>query len=507
MVRNRMMRNRGEPARSQSVRWMALLLLLLGAALRIHALGTAGRLHPDEALFATFARRAAVQGDWLLSGALDKPPLTLYADALSMGAFGVTALPDGVLTLEVYRGELAARLPGLAASILLLPLVYHLALCLWRDPPTALIALALVVCSPLALAFSATVFTDGLLLLMLAAALVAALRGQWGWAGVWLALGVGCKQQALLYLPLLLAVGWVRRERRCGLLLLPLLGGLALLTAWEAARGTVGSVWALAAVNNEPARLAHPADWLPRLQVWWGYGQVAFGASLVTVALLALAAWGARGRMARALLAYCLLYMVAHTVLGINIYDRYLLPLLPPLALLAANGLRSISRKMQIPRWGWAAAGGVLLVVSVMGGQARLGSDVGTQEGIDRVATYLNERALGAIVYDRWLGWELGYYMGAWSDKRRVYYPTPRTLAAGAIQQPDRAPRYFPVPEDAPYPRWLRALDDAGFEVQIGLRLPLFTVYELIPPSWVGCASAVESSWRVRTVRYAGLCE
>ena len=128
-------------------------------------------------------------------------------------------------------------------------------------------------------------------------------------------------------------------------------------------------------------------------------------------------------------------------------------------------------------------------------------------DGIDRVAAYLNERALGAIVYDRWLGWELGYYMGAWSDKRRVYHPTPRTLAADAVQQRDPAPRYFSVPNDAPYAAWLRALSDAGFDVQIGLRLPLFTVYELIPPSWVGCASTVESSWRVRTVRYADLCE
>ncbi|HLU11718.1 MAG TPA: hypothetical protein VK003_18735, partial [Oceanobacillus sp.] len=61
-----------------------VLILLVGVALRIHALGQDRRFHPDEALYSTFARSAALNGDWLLHGSLDKPPLTIYASALSM---------------------------------------------------------------------------------------------------------------------------------------------------------------------------------------------------------------------------------------------------------------------------------------------------------------------------------------------------------------------------------------------------------------------------------------
>ncbi|MFN8371501.1 MAG: hypothetical protein U0694_01290 [Anaerolineae bacterium] len=49
-------------------------LLLLAAFLRFHALAQDVRFHADEALFATFARSsAALDGQWLFPGALDKP--------------------------------------------------------------------------------------------------------------------------------------------------------------------------------------------------------------------------------------------------------------------------------------------------------------------------------------------------------------------------------------------------------------------------------------------------
>jgi hypothetical protein len=54
---------------------ISLPILLLGIGLRFHALARDMRFHPDEALFATFARAAAVKGDWLLHGSLDKTPL------------------------------------------------------------------------------------------------------------------------------------------------------------------------------------------------------------------------------------------------------------------------------------------------------------------------------------------------------------------------------------------------------------------------------------------------
>ncbi|MEM6285142.1 MAG: hypothetical protein AAF787_23320, partial [Chloroflexota bacterium] len=90
----------------------------------------------------------------------------------------------------------------------------------------------------------------------------------------------------------------------------------------------------------------------------------------------------------------------------------------------------------------------------------------------------------GAIVYDRWLGWELNYYLGGWSDKRRAYYPTiAEMIADPEIYVPDVAPRYLPAPHDAPAAAWLAELHAAGFESCVGYRDVLFTVYVLTHPA------------------------
>jgi hypothetical protein len=100
--------------------------------------------------------------------------------------------------------------------------------------------------------------------------------------------------------------------------------------------------------------------------------------------------------------------------------------------------------------------------------------------GIDQAAAYLSARALGAIIYDRWLGWALDYYLGAWSNKRRVYYPTPDALAAGAAAQPDPAPRYFAAPVDVDTQPYLDALESAGFHARQVFEQGNFQVYALI---------------------------
>ena len=71
------------------VRAAFLLILLLGAALRIGMLGRDVRFHPDEALYATYARRMSYYGDLLFRDVpLDKPPLGLVITALSFSAGG-----------------------------------------------------------------------------------------------------------------------------------------------------------------------------------------------------------------------------------------------------------------------------------------------------------------------------------------------------------------------------------------------------------------------------------
>ena len=65
----------------------------------------------------TFARGAAVNGDWLLPGALDKPPLSIYFSALSMVAVGITRMPTACCILIPFMGEFAGRLPNAYLAI------------------------------------------------------------------------------------------------------------------------------------------------------------------------------------------------------------------------------------------------------------------------------------------------------------------------------------------------------------------------------------------------------
>ncbi|MEZ4669118.1 MAG: glycosyltransferase family 39 protein [Anaerolineae bacterium] len=495
----------------KSLRAEPIILLLIGVWLRFHALVQDARFHPDEALFATFARNAAVQGDWLLHGSLDKTPLTIYADALAMTAFGVTTLPDGVLTLDIHRGEFAARVPGVFASILWMAVTCALAKSVYRRKPTVpLVALLLMAISPFALAFSATVFTDGLMILCVTLALWMGSRRRWFWAGLWLAAGLWCKQQALFYIPLVLVVGWIWRPtdglrarvsiqdlfRLCA----PLVIGITLLAVWDGARGQSTSLWALAVANNEPGRLELAQDFMGRLGAWLAYAQYMFGESWLTWGLLMLAVmilvvrikrerWATNTQIDVIWLVYVFVYSLLH-VSAFNLYDRYWLLILLPLLLLVAGGIdyavqRAAKIRPTILIFVTCALGILMFPAAVMAVERQLpiGGDNGKYDGIDALGAYLNSKPLGTIIYDHWLGWELGYYIGTWSDKRRVYYPTPDALTADALLQPDPAPRYMVIPiwvQDAEI--WITPLLEAGFEVITDHTFPNYVVVKLIPP-------------------------
>lgn len=112
-------------------------------------------------------------------------------------------------------------------------------------------------------------------------------------------------------------------------------------------------------------------------------------------------------------------------------------------------------------------------------GRIGVGGDQGAHTGIDQLGVYLESKPLGTIIYDHWLGWELGYYLGTWSDKRLTYYPQPILLAKDARIQADPAPRYFVAPIDAPLRPWLDALRAVGFTVRPDYRTAQQVVYRL----------------------------
>ncbi len=474
-----------------------LAVLLLAAWLRFNAVTRDVRFHPDEALFATFARAAAVHGEWMLTGPLDKPPLSLYAAALSMQFTGVYVNDQGVLDLDLRRGEFSARLPNVFAGLVITALVFALGQRLY-DAQTGLAAALLAGLSPYLVSFSATAFTDMLMLAWMVAALLAAVRGRGGWSGLLLALSVASKQQGALYLPLVLALlvmgGGGAARRAVGWFAAAFAGGILLLLLWDMARGET-SIFALAAANNNPERfLVRPDEILPRLQTWLSYGAGMFGAAGALVLLVR-----PGGRSGRLLAGYCAAYMLAHWLIALNTYDRYLLPLLPLLALLLARGLVFRVQRLRTRLPGGARRANALALGTLAGvmllSQATYPTDTRPRDDqIIALADLLNAKSLGTIIYDYWLGWEMGYYLGPWSDKRRVYYPAPEVQAADALCNPDPAPRYLIAPAQAHAAPWLNALSQRGFSVSAVIAPPRYRMYEVIP-AWAD-ASDAGSSWQ-----------
>jgi len=407
---------------------------------------------------------------------------------------------NGVLDFDARIGEFAARLPGALASVLLVAVTYALAQRLYGQRTISAWAAVFVAFSPYLAVYGATAYTDVLMLSFGALALLLAARGRWLWSGTALALAFASKQQALFFLPLAWALGWAMdglTARRALAFLAPLIGGIAVLVGWDGLRAQSTSLWALAAADNGPLRLIRSEEVAPRLIDWLNEGRTLVGTPTIVLAMAALIMIGGRiRRPSRAalidllLLIYILAYLIANWLIAFNIYPRYLLPLLIPAALLAARAaiwLWDWLRTRLSPQEGIVIAAALVLTLasgarSASESRAAFSEDGNDYSGMIALAATLNAQPLGTVVYDHWLGWELGYYMGQWTDKRRVYYPTPEALAADALKLADPAPRYFVAPTGQPLDPWLDALRSAGFAVeQIYLQQGLL-VYRVTPP-------------------------
>ena len=452
------------------------------------------RFHPDEALYSTFARAAALNGDWWLSGSLDKPPLALYFNALA----------------QVFVGdsEFATRLPGTLASILLLPVMYVLTKSLYRKAPVGshggvplpFIVLTLTALSPFAIAFSATALTDGPMLLSMALSLLLLARNRWGWSGLWLGLGFASKPAALYYLPLLVMLGWGLDKlsfKRCSRLLIGLVGMIALVVAWDTLRpGT--SLFTLASSIITPDRFIRANEIIPRLQSWLHHGQFLLGPGWFTgvVAIIALSVLVRRvvtqpprrdTIIDLLLLSFLFVFGLMHWLVALNTFDHYLLPALPLVIVLASRGIDRLIVTVASPRYAPIVAialGLFLLPSALMAATSERGVNTAHRNytGIDDLAAFLNQQPVATVIYDHWLGWELGYYLGQWHDKRLTYYPAPDLLVADALALCEIGPRYFPVPRAQPVGPWLEALAAAGFEVEVAYENEAFMAYRLTPP-------------------------
>lgn len=263
--------------------------------------------------------------------------------------------------------------------------------------------------------------------------------------------------------------------------------GIACLWLWDTIRPEA-SFWTLGAANINPGRLmSSPAEWLPRLEDWLNHSQKLLSVPLLNWVLIALAGYAGFRRRSRYdvwLFLMALGYFLFHWLNAYPTFDRYMLPLVPLLGILAA---RSIPER-------YAIIAGIVLLIGVFSTyDARQdGFHSGNPDGLLNLAAWIDSKPLGTIIYNPCMGWEMGYYRGAWSDKRWVHYPNADIQAQDALLNPDPAPRYFLIPAGNNPQPWITALMDVGFAAELVYAQDNFYVYELTPP-WAD-ASAVESS-------------
>lgn len=492
--------------------FLVALIFVAGVWLRAAPIAQ-NRFHEDEALYAYWGLQISTGADPMLNGyPVDKPPLFPYLLSLLFGILGPS--------------ESVARLPSLFASSISILLIAGIGRLIYGEA-VGLLGAASLAFSPFDISFAGTAFTDPLLSMWVLAALLAALSGRFWLTGCMWGLAFDTKQQAVLFIPLilgacLLAAGQGRR---------PATEALQPPARWERARqrlqkawgapgvrGAIGAILGIApAIWWDAARTQRPgflqqslisygglslSSWnelAERAQEWssiLGRFSGSIGLNLLLLGgLLALAVM-AIGRLKQdgpaverrsarfdlLLIGFVSLFLILHWSVRFRVWDRYVLGLVPLCALVAGRALmlpaRALSRNGQRSRWRsvvsrFNAGLALALVCLTLGspatqaaqGQYPAGGDHGVYLGVDEAATYLRDHVPPAgVIHHRWLGWHYLYYM---YDDPHVFrwYRSPVELVEQVDEWPD-VPHWMAFPEWQDRMEAEKALDEAGLSLE-----------------------------------------
>ncbi len=394
---------------------MVMFWLLAGLLLRAWQFGW-HPLREDEALYSYWARLISSGRDVMLERvAVDKPPFFLYALARWFDWFGPS--------------DASGRSLNLLISFITMLLTWLLARRLFGSRAGRW-ALAMFALSPFAISFASTVYTDPLLTMWIALALLLASWRLGLLAGLALGMGFATKQNALLFIPLILLAlprgRWPRpmdrryaaiREKagpasrkalQIGYWLTPLL--LAALgfwyiwfkvwqwDGWRILPAEIPDFWTQSWHSYGGLTLLPASEWPARLdewaQVWrWWGGGVAGTVVVLGLSAIAVIAAMRRMRLKRNALApeaaqpaagplcaecwtllfalFIIGYLALHFFFSFQAWDRYLLPLTPLSAMLTAEGALILWRRARAwpALWRWGAA--ALLIIPLLLGAGR----------------------------------------------------------------------------------------------------------------------------------------
>jgi 4-amino-4-deoxy-L-arabinose transferase-like glycosyltransferase len=309
-------------------------------------LGGYALLEPDEGRNAEVMREMATEGPWWLPRLnalpyVDKPLVHFAVGAVAVRVLGATEtaarLPSLLFTLGtlLVAGGFARRTISREAG--------------WHTAVT-------IAATPFTLAYARTVIVDPALTFFVTAALAAfflaveaegrgARADRWnmaGWAAV--ALGVLTKGPVALAFPLLVVLPYAAWRRRLGVVLDPrgFLVLLALVLPWAFAMTTVVPDFARYVLVVETAQRMN-SDVLGRTEPWWYFLPILMGAVLPWTFLLPQAMPDAvralRARRVDPRAVFAALWIALPLVLfslSRSKRPQYVLPLIPPVALLVA---------------------------------------------------------------------------------------------------------------------------------------------------------------------------
>ncbi len=456
--------------------WIAVGLVLVAWALRLRP-ALQGPLHPDEALYGYWGLLIARGRDpWLVTGTVYKPPLLPYMVALSQILLG--------------RTTVALRLPGLMAGLAAVPLVGVLARDLYQDAGVGATASAVMALSPFGVVLSGTAFPDPVMVTLGLAACVAAARGRLRWAGLLVGLSFVTKQTGLVWGPLVLAIslgqGWGSLENIRGLLIACLVP-VSCAFVWDAWRVAQGgdSFWSAGIVGYGGLRLIWSHELWPRLRAWRRLLRNLFlslpmnGLVLVALPVLAWRGLVRRPPTRRAffdllLISFCLIYGLLHWLVAFPVWERYLLPLLPVLAVLLARFLGEAASRWQRAVGRSMGLAAPLLVVAALlavpahqasAGRSPVGVEAAPYQGVEQVLTFLKQLPQGVVVYHHWLGWHYHYALFD-GPAYLAYWPTPSWLAEDVEVFGRGDPRYIAFPPWESAARVERALEEVGYGLE-----------------------------------------
>jgi 4-amino-4-deoxy-L-arabinose transferase-like glycosyltransferase len=441
-------------------------LIAISAAIALALLAPLGpmatnRFHGDEAIYSSWGLDIASGRDLLLSSSpVDKPPLFPYIQALSFVLFGPT--------------EVAARLPSLVASVVSAGLIYALGRSLYGQG-VGLLAAFLLAASPYSILFAPTAFTDPMMVAWVLAGCLATVQGYWGWAGILLGLAAITKQQGVFFVPLVLGLGYVSNIKSAnfksqvvsfGVAFLAVLG-LAL--GWDVARARQPGFLAQSLASYGGLSLAPVTIW-GRLLGFWNLLRYATGSQVLNAALLGglpllvvvdmidplprpLSLKGRGEQVDLVLLAFSMLFLLGHSLVAFQVWDRYLLGIVPLLALLLARVMTLPQRLLK--NWPLPNFLSTVFVLGMLSftlhpirdaaaSRFPIGGDHGAYQGIEQVVDFLQSIPADTTLYHRWLGWHWHFYLwGSPYDFRA--WTSPADLTAQAAAHPG-ARRYVVFP-------------------------------------------------------------